>query len=93
MCFGLQFWPPSTGVPVFYYADTVATPCFLYTHDEIIRDLNSEVKSACPAYTKNYLLPTTNKSAVLLGAPVLARQGALVTRGMRPPYKKTHGQN
>ena len=51
------------------------------TRVKSIRDLR-EVKSACPAYSKNYVLPTTtDKSVVQLRAPILACHGALIPRG------------
>ena len=52
---------------------------------KIIRDKGA-VKSACPAYAKSYMFPTTEKIVVYLVVitivtPVLAWHGALFTRG------------
>ena len=47
------------------------------TRDKIIRDLRA-VKSACPAYTSTYILPTTDKSNIcLVSVCFRLSQGAL----------------
>ena len=56
--------------PINHQFDTVGTSSS-EPQEQIIRDLRA-VKSACPAYTKSYILPTTEKRIVQLRTPVLA---------------------
>ena len=62
-------------------ASAVGTvPRFKNAQHKSIRDLRA-VESACPAITKNYIFPTTDKSSVQVRALVSACYGSLFNRG------------